>query len=86
MEVGPTLALSAYGLFTIHTRASDVGQVLIKKYELKTLFLLVNLQETENGFYSTPPPLPADQANPFAFNCSFALQILNNIYIFKASL
>ena len=47
-----------------------IGQVLIEKYGVKTLFLLINILEIEiKVFYEGLSP--SDQANPFAYSCSF---------------
>ena len=50
-----------------------IGQVPIQKYGLETLFSLFNIKKIEKVllkcFPHTPPP--RDQANPFAYCCSF---------------
>ena len=53
--------------------AFHIGQVLIKKYGLKTLFLLFNIWEIEKKIEVLSP---SDQANPFAYSCSFTLHTL----------
>ena len=54
---------------------STVGQVLIKKYRLKTLFLLFMIGNKKQAFEVLSP---IDQANPFVHSCSFTLHISYN--------
>ena len=50
----------------IHKGVFLIGQVLIKKYGLKTLFLLFKTYKLEKVL-----PPPRDQTNPFAYSCVF---------------
>ena len=58
----------------IHKSRFLIGQVLIEKYGLKTLFLPFNTLEIQKVLlkcFPPPPPPPRDQPNPFAYSCGF---------------
>ena len=54
----------------IHKSSFLIGQVLIEKYWLKTLFFFA-IQHIENRKRFTEVLSPRDQTNPFAYSCSF---------------
>ena len=60
---------SSFNPRLIHKSGFLIGQVLIEKYELKTLFLLFNTQKIEFFFTEVLPPPPREQTNPFANSC-----------------